>query len=269
MSQTDLRDRATHFEFGENWASYAKLLDETRLESAAQNLTELCGPLEGKSFLDIGSGSGLLSLAALKLGAARLLAVDIDETSVSTTQAVLSGHPGQWEARRISVFDLPEQGLGKFDVVYSWGVLHHTGDMWKAIDAAASMVKPGGTFVLALYAKTPLCGAWRIEKRLYRKAPKIIQKMAQAAYIAVYSLGLLATGHNPIKRIRDRRRGMDATHDVHDWLGGYPYESASPEDVEAHLQSLGFAVIKTKPVKPLALGLLGSGCSEYVYRRIG
>ena len=264
----NLTDRSSHFEFGQNWASYSKLVDEGRIASAAANVAELCGNLEGKSFLDIGSGSGLLSCAALKLGAARVLAVDIDENSVNTTRAMLSGRPGNWEARRISVFELPEQGLGTFDVVYSWGVLHHTGDMWKAIDAAAAMVKQGGTFVFALYAKTPLCNAWRLEKRIYRRSPRLVQKAAQYAYFAVYSLGLLMSGQNPMKKLRsERQRGMDTMHDIHDWMGGYPYESTSPEEVDAHLRPLGFEVVKTKPVKPAAFGLLGSGCSEYVYRR--
>jgi 2-polyprenyl-6-hydroxyphenyl methylase/3-demethylubiquinone-9 3-methyltransferase len=266
----NLTDRSTHFEFGRNWASYAKLVDESRLESAAGNVAELCGDLEGKSFLDIGSGSGLLSLAALKLGAARVLAVDIDENSVNTTRAMLAGQAGDWEARRISVFDLPDAELGRFDVVYSWGVLHHTGDMWKAIDAAASMVKPGGTFVLALYARTPLCGAWRLEKRLYRKSPKVVQKIAQFGYLTVYGIGLALSGRNPVKKLRGQReRGMDTMHDIHDWMGGYPYESTSPGELDAHLRPLGFEAVKTKPIKPAAFGLLGSACSEYVYRRTG
>jgi 2-polyprenyl-3-methyl-5-hydroxy-6-metoxy-1,4-benzoquinol methylase len=264
-----LKEREAHFEFGKNWESFTDLLDQNRMALAEESLRRLVD-VKGKRVLDIGSGSGLFSLAALNLGA-EVLAVDIDEHSTAATTASLERYApatSKWAARQVSVFDLDPATHGQFDVVYSWGVLHHTGAMWEAIEAASRMVAPGGKFVLALYERTPLCGVWTVEKRLYSRAPRLLQRLAQAAYVATYSAGLLATGRNPIKVVRETRaRGMDTMHDVHDWLGGYPYESTSEKALTDFLSKLGFALEMNNPVRVHAWGILGTGCSEYVYRK--
>ena len=267
----DLTDRATHFDFGKNWSAYSKLIDQRRLEAAIESVRSLVGDASGKTFLDIGSGSGLFSLAALHLGAAHVTSTDIDEDSTATTRAVLSSFddPKRWSAERVSVFDLRPERQGTFDIVYSWGVLHHTGRMWPAVEAAARMVEPGGLFALALYEKTPLCGFWRVEKQAYMKAGRWGQKLLRGLYVAAYSAGLAATGRNPLKWRREAlARGMNPTHDLHDWMGGFPYESCTKEEVSAFLSERGFVPVLEKPVPVHAAGLFGSGCSEYVYRRV-
>lgn len=265
----DLLDVSTHFRFGENWADYAELVDDRRIAAARTSIEALLGDIRGKSFLDIGSGSGLFSVAALRLGASHVTAVDIDAESVATTRKLLSRERGGWRAEQVSVFDLSSRIRERFDIVYSWGVLHHTGDLWRALDCAATMVKPGGTLAFALYERTPLCGAWRVEKRLYRKLPAVAQKLCRNSYFAAWAAGMLVTGHNPWRSIRDGRqeRGMDVLHDIHDWLGGYPYESTTPAEIEAFMTQRGFEQRKVVrwPVK--LAGLFGSGCSEYVYRK--
>lgn len=266
----DLTERSSHFEFRENWSRYAKLIDEDRVAAAMDNVRSLAGDLEGRTFLDIGSGSGLFSLSALWLGAARVVAVDIDENSVATTRSVLEafGDPGRWEAHELSVFDIEEAGLPQFDVVYSWGVLHHTGDMWRAIRCASTKVADDGIFVLALYEKTPLCGAWKVEKRLYSRAPALVQAAVRGLYAGGYAIGILLTGRNPVAHIRNQRqRGMDGPHDLHDWMGGYPYESTGAGEVDRFMQKLGFDRTKHRPVNIHLGGVGGSGCSEYVYRK--
>jgi 2-polyprenyl-3-methyl-5-hydroxy-6-metoxy-1,4-benzoquinol methylase len=265
----DLLDVSTHFRFGENWAGYSELVDDRRIGAARQSVQSLVGDLRGKSFLDTGSGSGLFSVAALRLGASEVVAVDIDPDSVATTRKLLSqDRASGWRARQLSVFDLPQRIRERFDVVYSWGVLHHTGDMWRALDCAARMVKPGGIFAFALYERTPLCGAWTVEKRLYRKMPKIVQKLFRAAYLAAWGAGMLVRGRNPLRYIREgqQERGMDVFHDVHDWMGGYPYESTTAAEVEAFMAERAFELQKAVPWRVRLGGMLGSGCSEYVFR---
>jgi 2-polyprenyl-6-hydroxyphenyl methylase/3-demethylubiquinone-9 3-methyltransferase len=261
-------ERATHFEFGKNWESYASLIDDSRLAAAMENVRSLAGDIRGMSFLDIGSGSGLFSKAALRMGAHRVVAVDLDENAVRTTRAVLAGEDGEWEVLEASLFDLPAKGLGTFDIVYAWGVLHHSGGMWRAIDRAAEMVASGGVFAFALYERTLFCRAWRVEKLFYRKAPGLIQAAMRGAYFAALSAGFLARGKNPLRNIRTRAaRGMDVRHDVHDWLGGYPYESTGFDAVDARLRKLGFVLEQHRPAAVPAGGIFGSACSEYVYRK--
>lgn len=258
------------FAFGKNWESYSHLVDEPRVAAAVARLSQMLATdsLAGRSFLDIGCGSGLHALAALKLGAERVKAVDLDPDSVATTRAVLErfGYLERADVAQQSVFDLDPEKDGRFDVVYSWGVLHHTGDMNRAIAAAARMVRPGGHFAVALYGKTRYCGAWKRIKRWYVKATPERRAAAERLYVRLFGAYLLLRGKRLSTHIRNYRnkRGMDFMHDVRDWIGGYPYESIRPRELDALLHPLGFARVQAS-VKRRS-GLFGSGCDEYLYR---
>jgi 2-polyprenyl-3-methyl-5-hydroxy-6-metoxy-1,4-benzoquinol methylase len=260
------------FGFGDNWQKFVASLKEEQIVEAKESLERLLGQtdLAGLSFLDIGSGSGLSSLVARKLGA-RVTAFDFDRQSVASTQSLHDKYfPGDatWTVEQGSILDTEfTRHLGTFDIVYSWGVLHHTGAMWHALERAASLVAPGGLLAIALYRKTPLCGAWHIEKHIYTTAPRAVQAVIRGLYKAAYLGGIAATGRSPGAYIRDYKsaRGMNWHRDVHDWLGGYPYESASPDEVKTRLRRLGFTAIRSIE-HPAGLGLFGTGCDEFVCR---
>jgi 2-polyprenyl-6-hydroxyphenyl methylase/3-demethylubiquinone-9 3-methyltransferase len=265
--------RARQFAFGDNWASYASLVDEERLAEAERGLVRLLGPdrLRGQSLLDIGCGSGLHAAAAARLQPARVVAVDLDPRSVETTEAMLGRHAPQLVAdvHLASVFDLDPALIGHFDVVYSWGVLHHTGAMLAALKRAAELVAPGGLFAFALYRRTRLCGLWRHEKRWYAAASPRAQAAARWVYVTALRTAFFATGRDFKAHVANYKkgRGMDFEHDVHDWMGGYPYESISAGEVDTIMRGLGFAHVRSF-TRPMSLGLFGSGCDEYVYRRV-
>lgn len=267
-----LLDRNTHFEFGENWKAYSRKIDQQRIDSAVEGLTKLFPDgLMGTTFLDIGCGSGLHALAALKLGAASVLGIDLDENSVETTRRVLaerSPHAG-WRAEIVSIFDASPDKLGTFDVVYSWGVLHHTGDMWRAIEQAAALVKPGGRLAIAIYAPTALDPLWKAEKALYTHAPRPVQWLMRQGFMAAILAAKVCSGANPVAYVRSysQVRGMDFSHDAHDWLGGHPYETASAEELMSRISARGFSIERSLPVTPRLGGLFGSGCGEFVFVR--
>lgn len=268
----DLLQKESHFAFGKNWASYSELISESKIAEAEAWLRRLLGDaIVGKRFLDIGCGSGLHSLAALRLGASEVIGVDLDPHSVATTRKLLARYaPGRpWKAMEVSVFDLEKSDLGKFDVVYSWGVLHHTGDMYRALRCAADAVAPGGTFAFALYRLTRLCGFWKFEKRHYAHASPRTQKWAQAVFIGLFRVACLFTGRSFRKYLEEypTKRGMDFHHDVHDWMGGWPYESISPEQTEVFMAGERFQCVRRFVVGRKTFGLFGSGCDEYVYQR--
>lgn len=268
--------RSKSFAFGKNWASYAKTVTQQQVDEAILGLRRLVGDdLRGKRFLDIGCGSGIHSLAALRLGAAEVIAVDVDPDSVATTRNMLQTHAmgGPWKVLERSVFDLDSSGMGKFDIVYSWGVLHHTGDMYRALRIAATLVAPGGEFAFALYRRTHFCWFWKIEKKWYAAAGSRAQATARSLYVGLFRLAFPVFN----KRSFDdyvanyvSTRGMDFYHDVHDWMGGWPYESISPDEVGRLMKELGMREVRTfARTQRRSTGIFGSGCDEYVYAPYG
>jgi SAM-dependent methyltransferase len=269
----DLTNLEAHFEFGRNWQNYVKLVDEEDIQRGIESLTRIlpAEELAGKSFFDIGSGSGMTILSALNLGASTCKGVDIDPNSVAAAQALLGRHAkGQnWQVAQGSVFELDASETGLFDIVHSWGVLHHTGDMWRAIDAASKFAKPGGKFALAIYRKTAFCNLWTVEKLLYTRSPRLFQKTLRGLYKLFYYAGLLATGRSPAKYQANyhQDRGMDWNIDVHDWMGGYPYEAASASEIINFAESRGFKRVREVTHSPALAGLFGTHCDEYVFEK--
>ena len=269
----NLTDLSSHFRFGENWQSFAQGVDETRIAKATADLATLvpANEMKGKSFLDVGCGSGLSMLAALRLGAAHVRGYDIDPDSVEAARSLLSHYAtqGKWDVSVCSAFDLGTNNIQKYGVVHSWGVLHHTGDMWRATEACAALVGPGGLFVLALYHKTPFCGMWRVEKRIYAHSPKSVQTAIRSIYSGLYTLRVWASGQSfkaHTARYQELR-GMDWEHNAHDWLGGYPYESTLPDEVARRIAVYGLKMERVYEHCAGAIGLFGTGCDEYVARR--
>src|SRR6202051_1144836 len=143
-------DSGERFQVGRNGSQFLESLNDEQIGRAEESLKQMLNAesLRGKSFLDIGSGSGLFSLAARRLGA-RIHSFDYDPHSFASTAELRRRYfpeDTQWRVEQGSVLEKPYlEALGQFDIVYSWGVLHHTGSMWQALENVVPIVKPGGT----------------------------------------------------------------------------------------------------------------------------
>jgi 2-polyprenyl-6-hydroxyphenyl methylase/3-demethylubiquinone-9 3-methyltransferase len=271
--ERDERDLESHFAFGENWSQYSRVVTDAHLDAAVTELVRLLGrdDLHGVRFLDIGCGSGLHSVAAARLGAT-VTAVDIDPASVRTTEEIAQrfGVADRITTSVASVFEL-DPADGRYDIVYSWGVLHHTGDMWEAIRRAAALVDnvDSAELVLALYRRTRLCRFWTVEKRLYSRAPRAVQLPVRAIYTLLLDAARLAKGTTPWRYRADylKQRGMQVKYDVHDWLGGYPYQSATPGEVGRYVTTLGFEQVNAFTRGAPEEVVLVPGCDEYRFAR--
>ena len=192
MAQRDIPDSGGRFSFGENWSSYAELIDETAIQGAEAGILQLIdrADLEDHTFLDIGCGAGIHSLAAARLGASSIHAVDLDSKSVETARALFERFPVETRLRieETSVFDLDPASIGTFDIVYSWGVLHHTGNVEMAVRKAADMVASGGLFVFSLYRPTSLDWFWLPEKEWYAQTSPRLQAAALRMFGTVYPM---------------------------------------------------------------------------------
>jgi SAM-dependent methyltransferase len=256
------------FSFGDNWARFLTTLSDERIAEAERSLQDMLevSDLTGKRFLDIGSGSGLFSLAARRLGA-DVESFDYDQQSVACTsrlrQLYFSGNEN-WVVKQGSVLDRDfMNSLEKADIVYSWGVLHHTGSMWKALDNAARVMKPGGKLFIAIYNDEGRASKrWSFVKKAYNQYKPLRPLILLGGFVRMWALSTvrdLVCG-KPFRtwNTYKKSRGMSPWYDVIDWVGGWPFEYASPEAIFDFYKARGFTLSNM-------ITRQGHGCNEFVF----
>jgi 2-polyprenyl-3-methyl-5-hydroxy-6-metoxy-1,4-benzoquinol methylase len=263
---------AERFEFGRNWQQFLRALDEERILEAQHSLLHMLGgeDLSEKTFLDVGCGSGLFSLAARRLGA-RVFSFDYDPQSVACTLQLKDAfypEDSHWQIERGSALDQSYlRNPGTFDVVYAWGSLHHTGFMWEALENMVPLVKPGGKLFIAIYNdQGKKSDIWRFVKRTYNRTHESLRFLILWPIGASFLVGMTLVD---LCRVRKPRitstvtspRGMSLWIDIVDWVGGYPFEVASPKQIIDFYRGRGFCLDKlTSCGRKL-------GCNQFVFTK--
>jgi 2-polyprenyl-3-methyl-5-hydroxy-6-metoxy-1,4-benzoquinol methylase len=274
LTEQRSRDELARFDFGENWRRFVQDLDDEQVEAARHSLVTWLGEdsVEGSSFLDIGSGSGIFSLAAVLLDAERVHSFDDDAASVATTSDLKRrfAPTANWTVEKASALDVGYmESLGRWDIVYAWGVLHHTGAMWTALDLTCARVRPGGLLFVSVYNDQGWRSrVWRGLKRVHNRLPSSVQApytLALTLPMELRSLVVSIARLRPWEYLRLWRRqgygerGMRRWHDLRDWVGGYPFEVATPEQVFEFCRSRGFTLRRLRTCG-------GShGCNQLVF----
>jgi SAM-dependent methyltransferase len=254
----------TAYEFGRNWQHFLRVVNERRISAAERSLREMLGvdDLSGKRFLDVGSGSGLFSLAARRLGAF-VHSFDRDPESVACARELKRRYrpsDPNWVIGSGSVLDGAYlRTLGEFDIVYAWGVLHHTGALWQALANCLIPVAPGGMLFIAIYNDQGRVSTyWRTVKRLYAA-----HRHARLPIVCCHAPVLMCTRLLP-RLVRGRlgpERGMALWFDLKDWLGGYPFEVAAPKEIMDFVEERGCALVRFRACGD------PSGNNEFVFVR--
>jgi len=289
------KTKSKTFLFGKNWLDYVNnFLDEDKINGVKESLLKYLPERKyrGKTFIDIGCGSGIFSLAALRLGCEKVISFDVDKYSIEATNLVkgkfsfLLPEKAEWKIFEGSILDdqLKEKLKSKGDIVYSWGVLHHTGNMYRAIKNAAELVASKGYFIIAIYNRAPSSDYWLKVKNFYNYSPKIIKILLSHmvfSYIIIRRFGSYLKSifmGRPrlfkLSKILERERGMSIFYDVNDWLGGYPYEYAIVDEINAYVKNLGFELISNptkldSPQKNFSnqFSFNNTGCNEFVFKK--
>ena len=273
LPQPEGKEKVT-FSFGRNWRDFVtRSLSPARERQAIESIVDFLElpDLQGPTFLDIGCGSGLFSLAAYRLGARSIISFDADPFSVACCEhmRLKAGRPENWTVLQGSVLNREFlASLQPADIVYAWGSLHHTGDMWSAIGNAARLVTPGGLFLVSIYNCVEGRGGsafWVKAKRLYNRTSEPGKRLLEAAYVLRYTvLPDILRFKSPLKTIRSygQDRGMDFMVDVRDWLGGYPYEYATADAVFSFCKrELGFELRNLRTTNTL-------GTNQFLFRSL-
>ncbi len=258
------------FGFGANWQRFLAKLDESAVEQAVRSFREFTKieSLRGESFLDVGCGSGLSSLVAIRLGADRVVSVDIDSNSVRCTEELRrreSQAQDRWTVRTGSALDRDFlESLGRFSYVYSFGVLHHTGQMWNAIEnVVTTNVAPSGKFHIAIYNEHKTSERWLSIKRWCNRWPHTFRPIFKASYITLLLGKMSLTGRSPIRFVReyDQHRGMNFFRDVDDWIAGLPYEYCSSEALTNFMAQSDYVLERIRTTN-------SCGCNEFLYHQL-
>jgi SAM-dependent methyltransferase len=256
------------FSFGKNWRAFINTISDDSIRSAQKDIEDWLDAKEvkGKTILDIGCGSGIHSLVFTSMGAREVISFDADIKSIESTSILRerAGTPLHWKVMQGSVLDkqfLANLGAPAFDVVYSWGVLHHTGAMWEAVGNACSLVKQGGLFWIALYRRGPNYEDDLALKKRYNAAGTFGKRCMVANRVSGLMFSRCRRLKNPFAWNENKSRGMDTYHDIIDWLGGLPYEVASDAEVTDFLAKRHF--VKKR------IDLFPEGCNNiYLYMRM-
>lgn len=257
------------FSFGKNWKNYLKKISKESINNSMISLIQFLGDIKSKNVIDVGCGSGIFSYSMYLLGAEKITSLDIDTDSIECTKFLRENvkNPKKWNIYQGSILDKNFiSKMEKSDIVYSWGVLHHTGKMWEAINNITTLVKDRGLMYISIYNKVKVSFIWLRIKEFYNINPFLGKYfMNTLFYILLYFISPLFRLKNPFKLLKNyiKLRGMNPYIDIKDWLGGYPYEFATFAEVISFFEQnhSNFTLIKS-------VRAIGTGINEFLFKKV-
>ena len=251
-----------NFSFGKNWLHFIQNnINDSVIESSRIDIIKWFD-VKDKSIIDIGCGSGLSSLIFNNEKAKYIYSFDYDINSVDSTLLLKNKQKiinNDWVIKQGNILDTDYiKSLGKFDIVYSWGVLHHTGDLWKAIKNAIYL--SNDLIMLSLYSNIANYDNDFTAKQNYNKFNELEKKKNIADYVMTVKQSS-KKNEEILNWNTPSKRGMNKYNDIIDWVGGFPYEVCSTKQINQFMEENGFILIqKYDPVQ--------QACHEWLFKKI-
>lgn len=199
----------------------------------------------GRSVLEVGCGGGRWTYALQRLGC-QITAFDASGEAVEVVRQQVAQPPTQ--VLQADLFSLPpELAACPYDLVFAWGVLHHTGDTCQALHTIAGLVKPDGVLYVYLYGRD----AWSPTKTMVIQALRWLL-LPVPPKLKFYLFYLL---------LGDYKAGV-----AMDVLGSLIAQRFRPDEVDGWLQDLGFTeIVATRPGPDIYRRCSRAGCSAKPY----
>ncbi len=203
--------------YKDHWTKYP-----LELQGALKHIQELFPEgVKCKRVLDGGSGSGMISVAFAVMGA-DVTGVDVTPKCVENgcKNADLFGVQCRFLKRNLLSLDLCGE---TFDIIYNWGVLHHTQDARKSFTNLAKHLKPGGEMIVAVYLKTVLSGFWNFLRIFYQESPQVFKTLFLNTG-SIFLNGVDYFNNLFFNKERYMMRGTNNKEILNDWFG-VPYRT--------------------------------------------
>lgn len=190
-------------EYGLGSKEFFQAAVEERYENDAPWIKRLIDsiPVKGKKVLEVGCGMGVDLLEFAKNGA-RVTGIDLVDNHLKLASRLFALNKLEAKLLNADAEDLPFPPEA-FDIVYSFGVLHHTPNTQKAIDEVQRVLRPNGTAIVGLYHKN----SWHyLVNLVFRKG--ILHKglkQGTMADILSRSVEFSRTGAKPLVKVYSRR----------------------------------------------------------------
>lgn len=177
MSATKQQTQRVQGFYNGYWPAHVPDYERTR-----EHVFTVVPPGDYQLALDAGCGSGVCSLA-LAERAEKVIGFDLSPDSLSVGIGLADGlGKHNITFQQGTLLELPFDDA-TFDLVWSWGVIHHTVDPVGALDELVRVLKPGGLLVLAVYLKTNLTWFHELVRRICLNIPSGLMPLYKTIFI--------------------------------------------------------------------------------------
>jgi len=210
------RSCGTEYAIGKKYSrEYFDSMEKHRYEVEPEILSFAeFGKYKGKKILEVGVGAGTDFLQWVRLGA-KAYGIDLTEEGIENVKKRLKIYKLKAkELKKADCENIPYKD-NSFDLVYSWGVIHHTPDTEKALSEIIRVCKKGGECKIMVYHRRSLVALWQWLKRPWKGIKWCIANFMESPGTKAYTVDEMK---NMLSKYKIKNLKIDTTLTVYDTL---------------------------------------------------